>query len=179
MNDSKISVRYSKAIFQSAVEKKNLDKVNLDMILLMEVCSTPEMKELLQSPIIRPTKKTEILHAVLKGSVEDITLSLIDLVVLNGRESFLTAIARVFISETRKYKGITEVKLTTAVPVDDKIRTQITELVKRVFDTKVDLKEAVDKDIIGGFVLKIEDNFMDASVRNKLRKIKKELTSAK
>ena len=179
MNDSKISVRYSKAIFQSAVGKKNLDMVNSDMILLMEVCSTPEMKELLQSPVIRPSKKSEILHAVFKGNVEDITLSLIDLVVLNGRENYLTAIARVFISETRKYKGITEVKLTTAVPVNDKIRTQITELVKRVFDTKVDLKEAVDKDIIGGFVLKIEDNFMDASVRNKLRKIKKELTSVK
>ena len=179
MNDSKISVRYSKAIFQSAVENKNLDKVNSDMLLLMEVCSIPEMKELLQSPVIRPSKKSEILHAVLKGNVENITLSLIDLVVLNGRENYLTAIARVFISETRKFKGITEVKLTTAVPVDDKIRTQITELVKRVFNTKVDLKEAVDKEIIGGFILKIEDNFMDASVRNKLRKIKKELTTAK
>jgi F-type H+-transporting ATPase subunit delta len=41
----------------------------------------------------------------------------------------------------------------------------------------VELRELVDKDIIGGFVLKIEDNYIDASVRNKLRKIEKELKS--
>ena len=54
-----------------------------------------------------------------------ITLSLIDLVVKNGRESFLPAIARVFIHETKKYKGITESILTTAVKIDGKVRKQI------------------------------------------------------
>jgi F-type H+-transporting ATPase subunit delta len=98
---------------------------------------------------------------------------------MNGRESFLPAIARAFISETRKYKGITETVLTTAVPVDEKIKTQIKELVAAVFNTKVDLKETIDSEIIGGFILKIEDNFIDASVRNKLKKIKKELISVK
>jgi F-type H+-transporting ATPase subunit delta len=179
MNDSKISVRYSKAIFQSAIANKNLDKVNSDMLLIMDVCSTAEMLEFLQSPVIRPSKKQEMLHNILKGNIEDITLSLIDLVVLNGRESFLPAIARVFVSETRKYKGITEVVLTTAVPVNEKIKRQIEDLVTKVFSTKVDLKEAVDKEIIGGFILKIEDNFIDASVRNKLKKIQKELISVK
>ena len=38
MNDSKISVRYSRALFQSALEKKILDKVNQDMILISEIC---------------------------------------------------------------------------------------------------------------------------------------------
>ena len=179
MNDSKISVRYSKAIFQSAIDENNLDKVNRDMLLILEVCSTTEMKEFLQSPVIRPSKKQEILRNILKGNIEDITLILIDLVVLNGRESFLSAIARNFISATRKYKGITEVVLTTAVPVNEKIKKQIEELVTRVFNTKVDLNETVDKEIIGGFVLKVEDNFIDASVRNKLKKIQKELTSVK
>jgi F-type H+-transporting ATPase subunit delta len=179
MNDSKISVRYSKALLQSAINKNILDGVNKDMILIMEVCSLTEMKEFLQNPVIRPSKKKEILHTIFKENVEEITLSLIDLVVLNGRESFLSAIARVFIYETRKYKGITQVMLTTAVPVNEKIKTQISELVASVFNTKVDLKESVDKEIIGGFILKVEDNFIDASVKNKLRKIKKELTSVK
>ena len=62
MNDSKISVRYARAIFQSALEKKILDKVNEDMIFISEVCKTPEMKEFLGSPIITPSKKEAILH---------------------------------------------------------------------------------------------------------------------
>ena len=100
MNDSKISVRYSRALFQSALEKKILDKVNQDMILISEICKIAETKEFLQSPIIVPSKKIEIFHKIFGGNVEEITLSLIDLVVKNGRESYLPAIARVFMHET-------------------------------------------------------------------------------
>jgi F-type H+-transporting ATPase subunit delta len=175
MNDSKISVRYSRAIFQSALEHKILDKVNQDMIFIAEICRTPEATEFLQSPVIVPSKKEAIFHKMLEGNVEEITLSLIDLVVKNGRESFIPAIARVFIHETRKYKGITESVLTTAVKVDDKVKQQITDLISGVFKTKVQLKENIDPEIVGGFILQIEDSYIDASIRNKLRKIKKEL----
>jgi F-type H+-transporting ATPase subunit delta len=175
MNDSKISVRYSRALFQSALEKKIIDNVNQDMILISEVCRTPEAKEFLQSPIIVPSKKSAIFHSMLNGKVEKVTLSLIDLVVKNGRESFLPAIARVFIYETRKYKGITESVLTTAVKVDEKVKNQIITLISEGFSTKVELEENIDPEIIGGFILRVDDNYIDASIRNKLRKIRKEL----
>jgi len=175
MNDSKISVRYSRALFQSALEKKILDKVNQDMILISEICKSPETKEFLHSPIISPSKKTSIFHKMFDGNVEKITLSLIDLVVINGRESNLPAIARVFIHETMKYKGITESVLTTAVKVDDKVKKQITDLISEVFSTKVVLEENIDPEIIGGFILRVDDNYIDASIKNKLRKIRKEL----
>jgi F-type H+-transporting ATPase subunit delta len=175
MNDSKISVRYSRALFQSALEKKMLDKVNQDMIFIAEVCKIPEAIEFLHNPVIVPSKKRAIFHKMFGDNVEKITLSLIDLVVKNGRESFIPSIARVFIHETMKYKGITESVLTTAVKVDIKIKRQITDLISKVFKTKVELKETIDTEIIGGFILRIDDNYIDASIRNKLRKIKKEL----
>lgn len=175
MNDSKISVRYSRALFESAIDKKLLDKVYIDMIFISELCALPEIKEFLSSPIIVPSKKTAVLHKVVGDNLQKITLSLIDLVVQNGRESFLPAIARVFMHQTKEYNGITESVLTTAIKVDEKIKKQVIELVSGIFKTKVDLKEVVDKEIIGGFILKIEDNFIDASVKNKLRKIEKEL----
>lgn len=175
MNDSKISVRYSRALFQSALEKKILDKVNEDMIFISQICKMQETKEFLKSPIIVPSKKEAIFHKMLGNNVEEITLSLIDLVVKNGRESFIPAIARVFIHETKKFKGITESVLTTAVKVDDKIKKQIIDLISEVFKTKVELKENIDPDILGGFILQIDDNYIDASIKNKLRKIRKEL----
>lgn len=175
MNDSKISVRYSRALFQSALDKKILDSVNRDMILISEVCKVAETKEFLRSPIIIPSKKTEIFHKILGGNVETITLSLIDMVVKNGRESYLPAIARVFIHETLKYKGITRSVITTAVPVDEKVKEQISAMISKVFSTKVELEEVIDPEIIGGFILRVDDNYIDASVRNKLNKIKKEL----
>ncbi len=175
MNDSKISVRYSRALFQSALEKKILDKVNQDMILITEICKVPETKEFLQSPVIVPSKKIDIFHKILGENVEKITLSLIDLVVKNGRESFLPAIARVFINETMKYKGITKSVLTTATGVDEKVKKQISVLISDLFRTKAELEEVIDPEIIGGFILRVDDNYIDASVRTKLNKIKKEL----
>ncbi|MCU0471853.1 MAG: ATP synthase F1 subunit delta [Bacteroidales bacterium] len=175
MNNSRISVRYSRALFESALEKKMLDKVYNDMIFISEVCILPDMKELLTSPIIVPSKKTAILHKIIGNNIQNITLSLIDLLVQNGRESFLPAVARVFIHQTKEHNGITESVLTTAVKVDNKIKKQIVDLVSGIFKTKVDLKEIVDKEIIGGFILRIEDNYIDASIKNKLRKIEKEL----
>jgi len=173
MNDSKISVRYSKALFDSAVERNVLDKVFLDMELISELCRMPEIKEVLISPVILPSKKKNILFAILEKNIQPVTLSLVALLIKNGREDHLPAVARVFRDETLQHKGITESTLTTAVPVSEKIRKEIISMVESVFKTKVELKETVDPEIIGGFVLKIDDNFIDASVRNKLRRISK------
>ena len=175
MNDSKISVRYSRALFQSALDNNILDKVNQDMILILEICKAADAKEFLHSPIIVPSKKMDIFHRILAGNVEKITLSLIDLVVKNGRENFLPAIARVFIHETMRYKGITKSVLTTARKIDEKVRKQIIGLISDSFSTKAELEEVIDPEIIGGFILRVDDNYIDASVRNKLNKIKKEL----
>jgi F-type H+-transporting ATPase subunit delta len=179
MNDSKISVRYSRALFQLAIEKDILDKVSADMVFISEICKMDEVKEVLESPIIIPSKKTKIFHGILEKNVEKITLALVDLLIKNGRENYLAAVAQVFIDESLKYKGITETYLTTAIQVNDKSRKEIIEMISSVFKTKVQLRETIDKDIIGGFVLKVNDNFIDASVRNKLRKIRKELSFGK
>jgi F-type H+-transporting ATPase subunit delta len=175
MNDSIISVRYSKALFQSALGKNILEKVNQDMLLVSEICREHEAIEFLRSPIILPSKKIEVLHKMFGKNVEAITLSLINLLVKNGREGYLPSIARVFIHETLKYKGITKSRLTTATKVDEKVRKQIIQLVSDTFKTKVELEEVVDDGIIGGFILRVEDNYIDASIRNKLNKVKKEL----
>ncbi len=175
MNDSKISVRYSRAFFQLAVEKKLLDSANQDMIFISELCKTPEMHEFLSSPIIFPSKKRDIFHKILGDSVEKITLSLIDLVVKNGRENYIPSIARVFIHETIKYKGISELNLTTAIKIESKVKKQIADIISEAFKIKVEVKENVDPDLIGGFIIRIDDNFIDGSVRTKLRKISKKL----
>ena len=175
MNDSRISVRYSRALFQSALEKNILGRINQDMILIKDICTNPAIKEFLSNPVIRPSKKTEILNDLLAKHVDNLTMSLVDLVVRNGREKYLPAIARVFVHNTMKYNGITESFLTTAEKVDPGIKKEISNLITELFKTKVDLKENIDESVIGGFILRVDDNYIDASVRNKLRKIKKEL----
>jgi F-type H+-transporting ATPase subunit delta len=176
MNDSKISVRYSRALFQLAVEKDLLDKVYKDMLFITGLCRMSEVKEVLESPIIVPSKKKAILFSVLEKNVQPITISLVDLLIKNGREDHLPAVARVFNDETLKYRGITESILTTAIPVNEGVRKEIIDLISSVFKTKVELKETVDSEIIGGFILRVNDNYIDASVKSKLRRIRKSLS---
>lgn len=175
MNQSKISVRYSRALFESAIERNVIGRINQDMIRIHEICAMPEIRELLNSPIIVPSRKTKILHKVFGEDLHSLTLSLIDLTVKNGRESSIPDIARVFIHDTMKHNGITETILTTAVKVTPEVKKRISGLVSDLFKTKVDLKENVNEDIIGGFILKVDDNYFDASIRNKLRKIRRGL----
>lgn len=175
MNDSKISVRYARALFQLALEKNLLDEVFQDMKFLGEVCSLPEMKDLLESPIVVPSKKVQVFQGILDNKVQEITKSLIDLVVKNGREAFLPAIIRRFLHEIKTHKGVTESTITTAVKLDDKVVKQVESFISDTFKTKVDLKQNIDKEIIGGFILRVEDAYVDASVKSKLRAIEKEL----
>jgi F-type H+-transporting ATPase subunit delta len=137
MNDSKISIRYSRALFETAREKNIVEKINSDMVFMLELSKTPEMKEFLENPVIAPSKKTSIFHKMLEGNVNETTLSLIDLLVKNGREVFLPGIARAFIHETYINKGITEAVLTTAIPVDPSVKKQVSDLVEKAFATKV------------------------------------------
>ena len=68
-----------------------------------------------------------------------------------------------------------ETSLITAVPVNEETRNKVVTLIENVFNTRVELKETINKEIIGGFILKINDNYIDASIKNKLRKVRKGL----
>jgi len=176
MNDSKISVRYAKALFELARETDSLPGVEADMRLILELGSTPDFRTLIENPVIPPSKKLAIFTAAFGGRLQTLTMALAGQVIKNTREQFLPSIARNFIEMSVREQGITEVTLTTAVKASDEIRKSISELVARTFNTIVSLEEVVDSDLIGGFILRIDDNLIDASVRNRLRKIEKAMT---
>ena len=75
----------------------------------------------------------------------------------------------------RKAMGIRTAKLFTAQPVDDTARNDIKKLIRKAYDSDVELSSSVDKDIIGGFVLTIENQQYNASVANSLKRLKKKL----
>jgi len=177
MNDSKISVRYAKALFELALDKAIIIEIEADMRLILEVSLLEEFRTFLANPVVLPTKKTEILNIAFEGTLNSLSFSLIRQLIRNGREQFLPAIARNYISSSVKHQGITQASLTTAVPAGDKVRSDIIKMVSEFFRTKVSLREEVKKDIIGGFILRVDDTVIDASVKNRLRKIRKAITN--
>ncbi len=175
MNESQISVRYAKALFHSASEKGILDTVQKDMELLTETCALEDFQYVLSIPSLQVSQKSMMVGSILGQHLSEISLSLVNLVIKNKREVFLAGIARNFSDLYRKAKGIRSATLVTAQPVEEASMQGIKELIKKAYDADVELTSVVNDEIIGGFVLTVEDRQYDASVASNLKKIKKQL----
>jgi F-type H+-transporting ATPase subunit delta len=129
---------------------------------------------MLRSPVISGDKKLSVINLVLKNyEVSELTHAFINLLVTKGRELNLPEIADAFITQYNAMKNIRTVKLTTAAPMSDTVKTSISAKISGYMpaDT-VDLKTEVNADLIGGFVLEVEDKLYDASVRRSLNDIR-------
>jgi F-type H+-transporting ATPase subunit delta len=173
MTDSRAASRYVKSLLQLAVEKNVLDEVHQDMLLFSKVVQENKQFELLlESPIIKHDKKREILQAVFKGKVNDLTFAIFDILTRKNREPLLPAIALQFHTAYNEYKQIGKATVTTAAPLDEALRAEIRAMVQELSKMKsVELTEKIDPTMIGGFVLNVGDRQIDASLKNKLKSL--------
>ena len=176
MSISKIAVRYAKALFLAAREREMLPRVRYDMELLLEVSTRmPDFMQLLESPVVDSATKFRAFHALFSGRVNNLSLDFLKLITTNKREEYLSGMCRHFIHLYKKEMGIMQAKIGTATRLRDKAREEIIKMIRQAFDAEIELQEEVNMDLIGGFVLRVEDKQLDASVKGKLNTIKKEL----
>jgi len=175
MNYSAIAVRYSKALLSLAEEKGILDEVQKDISLIQSVCNTEhEFKRLLDFPVIPASKKIGIFTEVFGKKINTLTLEFLKLIANNRRESHLFLMTYAFLSLYKAKQGIKTVTFTSVGKIDDTVRKSIRDLVKKHYNADIELVEKIDNEIIGGFVLRVDDEQFDASVANQLEKIKRE-----
>jgi F-type H+-transporting ATPase subunit delta len=173
MPNPRLASRYAKSILDLAIETNQLEKIFTDIKWLQDVLKeNRDFLNLLRSPIIKADKKKKILDAILDTRVSALTSGFITLLISKHRESNLPEIITSFISLYKQHKNIHIVKLTTAIPVSDDIRKAIVGQVKKTagYDN-IELEEKVDENIIGGFVLQIGDQLVDASIAYDLKAI--------
>ena len=174
MNESKISVRYAKALFQLGREKELLDTIVSDMKLVNELCNTvKDFWLMVESPIVKTSQKRQAVKSILADKLDAISLNFLDMVFVNHREIFIKDMVRNFLDLCRKERGVVSAKLTTASQIDKEGKANLSDMLKKAFDSKIELEEVLDKDIIGGFVLRVDDQELDASVSNQLSQIKR------
>jgi F-type H+-transporting ATPase subunit delta len=176
MKAGRIAVRYARALFLSAKEQGILDTVREDMEMIhAAVNDMAEVKSLLESPVVKSRKKTAILVSIFEGKVSDLSLDFIRLVTGNNREEYLAAICRHYDKLFKEEMGIMMASIETAAPLTKEIRQEMLAIITRAFKAEIELQEEVNNDLIGGFVLRVEDKQLDSSVKGKLGMIRKEL----
>lgn len=174
MPNPRLAARYAKSLIDLAIERNELDNVYNDILFLQSICKgSKDFVAILKSPVISADRKQKILQAITGGRITTLTSSFNALLVNKGREAFLAEIVDAFVQQYKDYKGIHIVKLTTAVPVSEEVKNDIVGKVKAATSIKnIELKTQVKEDILGGFILEVGDQLVDASVAYDLNKIK-------
>jgi F-type H+-transporting ATPase subunit delta len=178
MNYSKIAVRYAKALFDLAREQKSIDAVYEDMKVIDRLCAMPEVKEIISNPVVPQKKRKEIIVALAGDGTNKLTGKFIELMFSHGRGDHLGAAARNYLDLTRHHRGIRQVTITTAVPVSGKIKEELAAVVTGVSNGKIEFIEQVNGAVMGGFILRVDDAYIDASVRTRLNRYRKEFSLA-
>ncbi len=176
MNESKISVRYAKALLSLGKEQNILPRIREDILVLNEsILTIPEFKDFLVNPVTRTSQKLKVINNTFKNDFHPVVNSFLALIIKNRREAYLASISRVFLDLFKKDMGIKSAVLITSKTIDNKLRDTVISYITKKLDINIELSEKVNEKLIGGFILRIEDQQIDASVLNNLSKIRKEL----
>ena len=171
-----ISTRYAKAIYKYAVDRGEEIRLYEEMkTLSKQFPALPELKKVLENPIITSEEKIKLLTIAVGETASETCKNVLRVVVENGRASYMQHIALVYDLVYRKAKNIVLVKLTTVNPATVDEKKSMVELVSKGKIEQVDFSTKTDADIIGGFILEVEDQRLDASVKNQLNRLKLEL----
>ena len=175
MSTGKISVRYAKALFEAAREAGKSEAVYQDVKLLFETCDVEGFSFMLETPVAKPSQKISIFTALFEGKVEKLTLDFLELLAKSKREFYLKNISRSYLTLHQKSNNIKPVRLITSTSFDEIQISEITKTVEENLKSKIELTKQVNPEIIGGFILQIENTQYDASISSKLLEIKRSL----
>ncbi len=175
MNTNRISVRYAKALFETAQEQKVAERINADMKMLFSLSEAEDFRMLLESPVVAASLKKRIFEQAIGKSVSKLTIDFFGVLTKNKREAFLFDIARNFLTLFREFYRITAVHLTVAQDVEPKFLKEIEAVISERYKTKVEMTHQTDASLIGGFIIRLDDEQFDGSVAHKLSQIEKDL----
>lgn len=176
MKSSKASIRYAQALLELALENSKLDAISRDMSYLAEVDRDHrDFQLLLTSPIVKAEKKIAVFNELF-GEFDELSRSFIALITKNGREGLLPQIAAAFDGLVKQTKGIVPITIVSAIKLDAGVKKQIMDKIQSTVKGELEVTEEIDPALIGGFIVKMGDTQIDASVASKLTQLKQRLT---
>lgn len=176
MAQSRAAIRYAKAVLDLAKEQSSAPSVHNDMKSIANaVAESKELNDMLHSPVIPNATKKSALEAVFTN-LNKLSVNLIDTLITNKRIDILGAVAETYNQLFNEEQGTQFATVTTAVPLTDELNAMVLAKVKELTGKEAEMTNVVDENILGGFILRVGDIQYDASISNKLNKLKREFT---
>jgi F-type H+-transporting ATPase subunit delta len=169
---------YANALFEAALEQNKLEPVGEQLAQLVEAeGKVPELRELLRNPQLDPRARRAALDDVLAGS-DDLLRNFLLVLADKGRAGQLEEIAKEFERLVAEHEGVVHAELTTAVELSDDEAGKLLQQIEQASGRKVEASRSVDPDLIGGIVLQVGSHRLDASVRGRLERLRRQLVTA-
>jgi F-type H+-transporting ATPase subunit delta len=177
--DQRIALRYAQALMDVGNSKNSVAEIARDMKTIDDALhEVHELKALLHTPVIRPDVKRKVLHSVFAPHVSKDTMYFIDLLVKKGRSDVIDLATQEFLRLLDNATGTVPALITSARALDDNAKQQILTKLEKISAKKVRASYAVDPKLRGGFVAKVGDTLIDASLEHQLENLREELKAA-
>ena len=169
-----VSDRYASALYDLAAEKKLVDPVLEDLSNLKNMLKdNKELSLVIKSPLITSIDKLNIFESLLKKTnANELTSTFLKVIEKNKRFSNLASIITQFISINSQKRGDVLADITSADELNDEQKNNITNQLKSILGDKLSLSFDVDKNIMGGLIVKVGSKMIDTSLANKINKLK-------
>ncbi len=174
MRESRAAIRYAKAVLNASLEANKADRVHNDMQLIAStIKENNELQLLLSNPVIKAEAKKDTLVKIFGEKIDNISLSLINLLIRNKRLPLLAEVTKQYAHIYNQYKGRQVAEVTTAIPLTSDLEKKVLSKAEAITGKKISLKSTVDPSIIGGFILRVGDRQFDASIQGKINSLRR------
>jgi F-type H+-transporting ATPase subunit delta len=176
---SSAAKRYAQAVFSLGKERGNLDAWLRDLDLLASIVADQRVANFLENPSVGHERRIEALETALGSGVQPETRNLVRVVIEHNRTAMIPAIRDVFVDLVRAERGIAVAQVTTAERLSPDEQQLVREKLEQLTGKRIELELKIDPEIIGGIVIRIGDQVIDGSVRNKLERLRLRLLAGR
>ena len=169
---------YAEALFEVAKEKGKLDVIREQLGQVADALeSDRELAVFFFSPSLSSAEKRDGIERAISGAEPEL-INFLELLVEKHRMPVIFRIRRRFDEMWAEENKQLDVTLTSAVELDPEIVEHVRGEIERQTDRKVQLRTRVDENVLGGLVLQVGNMVLDASIRNRLERLRKEVAQA-
>ncbi len=168
--------RYAEAAFEIASADRGIDDWERDLARLRDAVADPELRALVEHPAVPYADKERVLRRV-AGDVRPEAANLVLLMVRRGRPRAIGAMVEHFRALVRRHRGVALAEVRTALALEPVQRDAVIERLHELTGDEIEITEVVDESLIGGITVRIGDQLYDASVRNRLERLRARLTA--
>jgi len=167
---------YAEAAYKIATEGKSADEWKSNLLLLSEVLKDGKVKAIIASPKVTNKRALDFLLELLP-SHDNLFKNFLITLIENKKIYFIDQISYLFNDMLLNEKNITVAEVETAYMLNDEQKNKLSKMLEAQFKKQIKIKEEINKDLLAGIKIKVNNQVIDYSIKNKVDSMREKLTT--